>query len=124
MSKININSYIENINDKDKQYIKCLGDLNNNKIYFNDDNISVTISISNNKIVMVRENDEYILNLSFDKNQKTNGIYEINGVGLLNLEILTNRLDITDKKIYIEYTLNNNDTLLGKFIFSLDYEVI
>lgn len=124
MKKLNIKSTIYNIDDKMPKTNTCLGNMDNNKIFYDDDDISVTILIIDNKIKMVRNGNDYKLDMTFILKEKTYGIYQIDELGDFNVEIFTNKLDIKPKKIYIEYTLKVESEQLGKFNFNLDYEVI
>lgn len=124
MSRIKLNLSINNLTEKSVQVNEYIGKKENNKIYYKDDNICVTILLDGNKINMVRKNEEYDLSLNFDQEIITSGIYNIKEVGEITLDIITKQININNNQINIEYTLKTNGILIGEFVFDLSYEVI
>ena len=124
MSKIRINSSIINEVDNKKTIIKTIGIKENNKISYNDNKVNVTILINDNKIIMTKEEKEYILKLNFDCNNDTKGTYLIEEIGTLEIEIKTKNLKITMNNVYIEYELKLGEEYLGIYKYNLEFEVI
>lgn len=105
-------------NDQETINTECVGIVTDNKLKYNDNGILVILTIEKNKVHMVRENDEYQLNLEFSKESKnTLGSYLLkeNNI-ILDLDIITNNLKITSNCINITYTLNDNTIMYTVYI--------
>ena len=75
---------------------------------------------TNNKVIIERSNDEYHLKLEFKQNETIKCKCNIKTVGLdMELEVYTKELNIDDNIIYIEYTLSNENNLIGSFEYKL-----
>ena len=81
--------------------------INNNTIIYFENNLKVTIVITDD-IKIIRENDEYILEMLFKVSQTTNNkfILKENNYAL-DLPITTKKLQINKDKIEIEYEVND-----------------
>ena len=92
--------------------------INNNTIIYFEDNLKVTIVITDD-IKIIRENDEYILEMLFKDSQTTNNkfILKENNYAL-DLPITTKKLQINKDKIEIEYEVND---LKNKFTVYILY---
>lgn len=95
-----------------------------NKISYKENEISVTIFIYDNKIIMKRISCEYEINLEFQENKSTVSKYFINNGNLwLPLETFTDTILVDDSQIKIEYQLKL-DEKPTQFLFEIKYEVI
>lgn len=83
--------------------------VNDKEIKYNENNVIVKLSILDNKIIMIRENNEYRLQLIFENNGKKNlGNYLLKTNNMtFDLEILTKDLNINKNNIHIIYELND-----------------
>ena len=116
MGKINLKANI--ISDEENMIIETSGIKTNNKIVYKENNITVSILISNNKIEMNRTCNEYKINLVFEKNKKSISTYQVFGMPkTFDLETTTKKLNIEDKKLEIAYELEGNN-----FRYSLEWE--
>ena len=116
MGKINLKASL--ISDEENLNIETSGIKTMNKIVYKENNITVTILIFNNKIEMNRTCNEYKINLIFEKGKKTLSKYNVFGMPKeFLLETKTNKLEITDSEIKIDYNLEGN-----KFSYHLEVE--
>ena len=120
MTKINC---CINLKENDKLVFdnkNVIGIKRKNKITYQNDNILVTVLIDDNKITMKRISDEYNIILSFEEKNNTKGEYFLNNSNLmLPLNIFTDKILVSEKKIEITYKIENN-----VFDFAIDFEVI
>lgn len=123
MVKIKINSSLKT--NEDIVLGEFLGTFDENKIFYQEDNINVTILVEDNKIKMSRTTNDYVIELNFALDQITKGIYDIKNHNIkMDLEVKTNILEINNNKLFIEYELKLNDEDMGVFSFEIKYEVI
>lgn len=107
MSKINLKAKL--ISDEDNLNIETSGIKTNNKIVYKENNITVTIIYFNNRIEMNRTCNEYKINLIFEKNKRTLSNYLLFGTSkTFDLSTHTNKLEITEEYIKIDYELEGN----------------
>lgn len=118
MGKINLNASL--ISEEENLNIKTTGIKTGNKIVYKENNITVTILIFDNKIEMNRSCNEYKINLLFEKEKDTISKYNMFGMPKeFLLETKTNKLEITNTEIKIDYNLEGND-----FSYHLEMEDI
>lgn len=101
---------IEVILETDEEVIKnnTLAIITDNVIKYNDNNVLVILKISDSEVIITRENNEYQLTLKFKKDKKLIGNYLLKENNInLKLEILTEKLIISENKIEIVYILND-----------------
>lgn len=91
---------------------------NNNSIVFKDQDVMFNLTILDDKVLLTRKNDEYVLELELSKD-KSKGTYLIDKIGNIELRPIMKELIIEDNKIKIKYILNDE-----LFILELNYEVI
>lgn len=116
MGKINLKAHL--ISDEENLNIEVSGIRNKNKIIYKENNITVTILIMNNKIELNRVCNEYKIKLIFDKFKDTISTYSLFGaLKIFELETVTKKLLISDKKIEIDYVLEGNN-----FSYKLEVE--
>ena len=111
MGKIRIKHCLKKENEKISN--SCLGIFRDNKIIYNDNNITTTLDI--NKLILTRKNNEYEINLYLLEEKANITINE----GKMNLELKLLNKEINENNIKIEYILNDE-----KIIYELEYEVI
>ena len=118
MGKVNLKARLKSV-DEDL-IIETNGIKTNNKIVYKENNITVTILLLKNKIEMNRSCNEYKINLVFEKNKNTLSRYNVFGMPKeFLLETKTNKLEITDNNIRLNYNLEGND-----FTYQLEVEEI
>ena len=106
MSKIRVKVSIKNDKIKDTYELNAI--LDNNRIKYKEDNGTTTIIDLDNK-ELIRENNELRMNYIFKINELTEGyilIKEYNKKIIVNIK--TNKLEIDNNNIYIEYEIENN----------------
>ena len=121
MKKIKIYSVLEN-NDNETTTIEALADYDDVKkiIKYVEENLKVEIQIIDKKIKMIRENNEYELNLEFSLNKKVKCKYEVKSVGLnLEIDVYTKKLEIDENRIYVNYEIFNDNKSIGQFEYKL-----
>ena len=98
---------IKTILEKNGQIISNTHNIVGNNITYLEDDTKVSIKITT-QVEITRENKDYILNLLFINKKHTNAnlVLKENNYKL-NLELFTNDLLITEEKIIINYTLND-----------------
>ena len=93
------------------------GNINNNIIKFNDNDILVEIDLDNNK--MVRKTSEYILNFIFKKDQKTINSLILKDINQsIDMDLYTVDIININGYFYVNYELNDDEL----FEFELRYE--
>lgn len=125
MAKIFIKAHVREDDDKIGHKLETQGILNNNKIIYWDNDISVTISIFDNKIEMTRKNNNYTLFLTFMNNIKTNGYYYLSSMqSNLPLTVMTTKFVVKPGNIEINYQLSDSYTPKKTYFFSLEYAIV
>ena len=118
MGKINLKASL--ISDEENLNTETIGIKTGNKIVYKENNITVTILIFDNKIEMNRTCNEYKINLIFEKEKTTTSKYNVFGMPKeFLLETKTNKLEIKENDIKIDYNLEGND-----FSYHLEVEDI
>lgn len=118
MAEISFKAKINSI-DEDST-IEGKGIYKDNRIIYQENNLSVTILIFDNKIEMTRSCNDYIINLIFENGITTKSTYQIfGGHKKFYLETRTEKLMISENRIEIDYILEDN-----KFSYVLEMELI
>ena len=100
MSKINVVVTIKNKNDISEE--KYIAIKNNKKITYQEKNCKTKILLDNFKII--RENEDYLVEMNFIPNKKTKGKYLLKeNNNQIELEILTDYLIVEDNLILLKY---------------------
>ena len=119
VAKINC---VINLKEDDKIVIdkkEVMGIKNGNKITFKDDEVIVTITTDNNKIMMKRVNKEYELNLEFEEGFNRTGKYFLNNANLwLPIEVFTDKILVSEKSVEVDYYIDKIN-----FNFKISFEV-
>lgn len=121
MSKIIINSSVFSKDEKEQlTNIKAI--LKDGKINYKKDNVTVSITILNGKIILLRENDDMKLSLEFEKNKTLTTKYVIKDLGLeMKVDVKTKKLLINNNSFEIEYELFINDEFSDTFNYSVEW---
>lgn len=123
MKKLNITSKIVN-SLNEASLVNTIADFDekNGIISYYDKNILVNIMLGD-KIIIQRQGPEYNLTLNFEKNIKTNSVYEIYNPTLkIDVEVITNIINKQDNSFYIEYTLKIGGNDMGAFNIDFKWE--
>ena len=115
MSKIDIKVIIKNKDNISEENYKAIK--NNNKITYKEKECKTTIFLDEFKII--RENNDYLMEMNFIPNKQTNGKYILKeNKQEINLDILTDYLIIEDNLIILKYNVLTTDQ---DVIFKLEY---
>ena len=111
--KIKVKSCLKNINENTEEKNETNAIKNKNKITYHD-NFSI------NKIMLVRENDDFIHTFNFEINKETTSEYYIKEyASSIEVKIKTTKLVITDNKIEINYIVKESNE---EYNYILDME--
>lgn len=92
----------------------------NETYIYKEDDLTVTIKIKKNHIIINRKNDDYDLNLEFKENTSIECHHKILSMELiLDLTVTTLKLEIEKDYIYVKYKLENLQTDMGIFEYKL-----
>ena len=110
--KININGHLKLLNDKNINIINTKGIKNNNKISYIVDNISHNITIEQNKIILIRENNKFKNILEFIPNKKNKSYYLLKDNNIeLYINVKTNIAKFDNNQLIIEYEILDSHEL-------------
>ena len=116
--KIKIKGYLENTTENTKEFIDILGIKNKNKISYIIDKTKYKLEIFSSKLILTRENDEFIHGMVFELNKETMTEYYIKDINSsLSLKLLTTKLEISENIIEINYKISDND---NKYIYLIE----
>lgn len=102
--KIKIKGYLRSIQNNQNSQINVIGIKNENKIQYILDNVKHKIEIKEDKIVLIRENNEFKNTLEFIKNKESISYYLLKEKNfLVDIKIKTKKLEYTNDKIKIVY---------------------
>lgn len=119
MAKIKGTVFVTSNESKKKYEIK--GIYHDNQLIYKEDNILVTISLFDNKLVMKRENEEYKAVLSLEENKLTKNKYTIKNIGDLYISIETKEIVIKDKLVLVKYLVVDSEIT---FCYELNYTIL
>lgn len=110
--KINIKGHLKSLNDNSITIINTKGIKNNNKISYIQDDISHKIIIEQHKITLIRENNEFKSIIDFIPNiiNKSYYLLKENNINLY-INIKTNKMNINNNQITIEYEIIDSHEL-------------
>ena len=110
--KININGHLKLLNDKNINIINTKGIKNNNKISYIVDNISHNITIEQNKIILIIENNKFKNILEFIPNKKNKSYYLLKDNNIeLYINVKTNIAKFDNNQLIIEYEILDSHEL-------------
>ena len=121
MGKINIITKLENVNEKKFFSTDCMGLKIDNKIKFFDNNIGITITINDNEIVIDRRCDEYEIVIVASLLETKKGIYKIKGLGNLDLDVKTKKLEINENGFEVNYLMILDSDNPQEFKYTVTY---
>ena len=105
MSKIKIKINIKN--NKDNLKYNTTAILRDNKIEYIEDNNTITIYDIEKK-QLIRNNNNIKMVYNFDKNKKTEGLITLKDSNIIvTVNITTNKIEIKDHDIKIEYSIED-----------------
>lgn len=108
--KIKVKGYLKDIDEGIITNINTFGIKNKNKITYNEETVTNTILQEDNKIILIRENDEFKNILIFDLNKETISEYLLKENNLtIELNIKTNLVEIEDNNIKVRYLVIDSD---------------
>lgn len=109
--KIKINGYLKNITDNTKEEFKIIGIRNKNKITYIKEETKHTINIiSNNKVILLRENKEIKHTFIFVSNKEISTEYFLKSQNLsIDIDIKVISLKVEENIIDIEYIVKDSD---------------
>ena len=118
--KIKVKSSLENMTEKKTEKIETFAIRNKNKIKFYHNETKIDISIDNDKLTLIRENDNFIHKFEFKLNKETKSEYYIKEYSSsIEVNILTTNLLIKDKRIEINYIIKDSN---DEYYYILDME--
>ena len=121
MGKINIITKLENVNEKKFFSSDCMGLKIDNKIKFFDNNIGITITINDNEIEIDRRCDEYEIVIVASLLETKKGIYKIKGLGNLDLDVKTKKLEINENGFEVNYLMILDSDNPQEFKYTVTY---
>ena len=105
--KLKIKGYLENKHTKEKIIIDTIGIKTKNNIKYKQDDVTYKIKIIDNKIELIRENEEFINTFIFEKGKITKSEYYLKEFSTsIYVELKTDNIVISEDKIEIMYTIN------------------
>ncbi len=115
--KIKIKGSLKNIDEFEEYKIDTTAIKNKDTISYLSDNTKYKLKIKNT-VTLIRETDEFIHYMEFIQNKTTTTKYFIKSLNSeLSIDIITDKLDISDNYLLIEYTTKENNT---KYIYKLE----
>ncbi len=122
MSKVKIKSTLEKNNNIlfsiNKEAIKN----DNNIVFYDDDKNLMNIFISDNDVVIKRENNDMLIELFFKDNKMMNGKYNIKKVNsYIEVKTKTHNMTKNKKSIIIEYDLYIEDEYDDSYVYKLEW---
>lgn len=108
--KIRIKGFLKDIDEGTITNIDTFGIKNKNKITYNEETVTNTILQEEDKLILIRENDEFKNILIFDINKETISEYLLKENDLtIELNIKTNLVEIDDNYIKVRYLVIDSD---------------
>lgn len=103
--RILIKGYLKNITDNEMFVFEEKGIKNKNKITFSNEGVKTSIKIDDDKILMIREGNDFINSFVFNiKNSSCNYLLKENSYDV-DIDIATIKMDISENSIYIKYVI-------------------
>ena len=108
--KIRIKGFLKDIDEGTITNIDAFGIKNKNKITYNEETVANTVLQEDDKLILIRENDEFKNILIFDLNKETISEYLLKENDLtIELNIKTNLVEIEDNYIKVRYLVIDSD---------------
>lgn len=121
MAKIIVNSSIRSTDSeeiiKDKKAI-----IKDNKITYHHDGITTSVNLSNDMVILSREDNEKRFILKFISKKQTKSSYEIISLNSkMDMMVDTKKLDINSNRLFIKYDLYLNNQFVDSFSYNLEW---
>ena len=118
--KIRIKNTLKNYNEKTENLIETFAIKNKNKIRYYNNNTTYKLLLSEKKIILIRETNEFIHKFVFELDNITKSEYYIKELNT-NIDILikTTNLNISENRIEINYEIIDNN---NQYSYVLDME--
>lgn len=108
--KIRIKGFLKDIDEGTITNIDTFGIKNKNKITYKEETVTNTILQEEDKLILIRENDEFKNILIFDINKETISEYLLKENDLtIELNIKTNLVEIDNNYIKVRYLVIDSD---------------
>ena len=121
MKEIKIKTIVTNSEDE-TTILETLANYDEKKniLIYHEEDLEVIVTISKDKVILNRKNDDYDLSLEFKENSSVECKHKILSVGLiLDLTLTTLKLEVEETHIYVKYKLENLNTDMGLFEYKL-----
>ena len=106
--KIKVKGYLENKANDEKLLIDTFGIRNKKNLSYKQEDVIYKIKIFDNKIILIRENSDFINTFIFEKNKNTKSEYYLKKYATnIDIELRTQELFIDDEKIEIRYIIKD-----------------
>ena len=121
MSKIFLRTMLNN--KTDNKFFSCESSaiINDDKIKYIDNNVTVVLKLEEDGIIINRRSDEYDILLPLRKGCTTKGVYNIKKIGHLNLDVKTNDIYISKEKIKVDYTMILDNVSKSDFEYIIEF---
>ena len=118
--KIRIKNTLKNYNEKTENLIETFAIKNKNRISYYNNNTTYKLLLSEKKIILIRETNEFIHKFVFELDNITKSEYYIKELNT-NIDILikTTNLNISENRIEINYEIIDNN---NQYSYVLDME--
>ena len=118
--KIRIKNTLKNYNEKTEDLIETFAIRNKGKISYQNDNTIYKLLLSDKKILLIRETEEFIHKFVFDLDNITKSEYYIKELNTsIDISIKTTKLNISENRIEIDYEIIDNN---NQYSYILDME--
>ena len=118
--KIRIKNTLKNYNEKAEDLIETFAIRNKGKISYQKDNTIYKLLLSDKKILLIRETEEFIHKFVFDLDNITKSEYYIKELNTsIDISIKTTKLNISENRIEIDYEIIDNN---NQYSYILDME--
>lgn len=115
--KIIVKGYLKNLTEKEEELINTNGIKKSNTISYIQNETKHKITINNNKITLLRENNEFSHGMIFEENKKHKSEYYLKESSYsLEFTIQTTKLIIDKNKIDITYKILESDIVCNYVI--------
>lgn len=118
--KIRIKNTLKNYNEKTEDLIETFAIRNKGKISYQKDNTIYKLLLSDKKILLIRETEEFTHKFVFDLDNITKSEYYIKELNTsIDISIKTTKLNISENRIEIDYEIIDNN---NQYSYILDME--
>jgi uncharacterized beta-barrel protein YwiB (DUF1934 family) len=119
--KCYINHIIENNDEKQEKINLPAIYIKDESLKFKCDDEKIIIRLKKDNIIMEKDSKESNIIFDFKLNKKTESKYLMKNINFyLDTEVLTNKLEIKDNYIYIEYEVWLSNEYAGIFKYQID----